>query len=222
MSRTTTANAPPLLRGRTRDEIRRYDLFKLLVALALLVNWLWFCRSPAVPAPDAGPAAAVSVPPAASAPATAASTPAPPAPATAAAPPPAVAVPATGAASPPAEVELERPPPAASGPGVPPLASLYFAFDRTELPADARATLADLTAYLRANPQARLGLSGFHDAFGDAAHNAELAKNRARAVREYLVGAGVDRAQLLMIRPQSTLGGDEPRQARRVDVYVAQ
>jgi K(+)-stimulated pyrophosphate-energized sodium pump len=209
MSRTTTASAPPLLRGRTRDEIRRYDLFKLLVALALLVNWLWFCRSPAVPAPEAGPTAAASAPPVASAPAPAA-------------PPPAAAAPAAGAASPPAEVELERPPPAASGPGVPALASLFFAFDRTELPADARATLADLTAYLRANPQARLGLSGFHDAFGDAGHNAELAKNRARAVREYLVGAGVDRAQLLMIKPQSTLGGDEPRQARRVDVYVAQ
>ncbi len=31
---------PPLINGRPLEQVRRYDLFKLLVALALLVLWL--------------------------------------------------------------------------------------------------------------------------------------------------------------------------------------
>lgn len=30
------------IRGRSLSEVRRYDLFKLLVALLLMVMWLWF------------------------------------------------------------------------------------------------------------------------------------------------------------------------------------
>jgi hypothetical protein len=29
------------IRGRSLDEVRRYDLFKLLVALLLLAFWFW-------------------------------------------------------------------------------------------------------------------------------------------------------------------------------------
>ncbi len=32
---------PTTIRGRSLSEVRRYDLFKLLVALALAVAWLW-------------------------------------------------------------------------------------------------------------------------------------------------------------------------------------
>jgi hypothetical protein len=31
---------PATIRGRSLDEVRRYDLFKLLVALLLMVTWL--------------------------------------------------------------------------------------------------------------------------------------------------------------------------------------
>jgi len=32
---------PPTIRGRSLAEVRRYDLFKLLVALLLMGTWLW-------------------------------------------------------------------------------------------------------------------------------------------------------------------------------------
>ncbi len=32
---------PTTIRGRSLHEVRRYDLFKLLVALLLTVTWLW-------------------------------------------------------------------------------------------------------------------------------------------------------------------------------------
>lgn len=32
---------PATIRGRNLVDVRRYDLFKLLVALLLMVTWLW-------------------------------------------------------------------------------------------------------------------------------------------------------------------------------------
>jgi hypothetical protein len=33
---------PDTINGRSLDQVRRLDLFKLLVALALLLAWLWW------------------------------------------------------------------------------------------------------------------------------------------------------------------------------------
>lgn len=35
-----------LINGRTTDEVRRYDVFKLVVAVALMINWLFFWAGP--------------------------------------------------------------------------------------------------------------------------------------------------------------------------------
>ena len=50
----------------------------------------------------------------------------------------------------------------------------------------------------KANAAAKLVISGYHDASGDPAQNAELAKQRAMAVRDALKTAGVaeDRIEL--------------------------
>ncbi|MCP5266242.1 MAG: OmpA family protein [Burkholderiaceae bacterium] len=55
------------INGRTLAEVRRYDLFKLLVALALFINWLFFCsggQEPPMPtgagAPTVQPASAAA------------------------------------------------------------------------------------------------------------------------------------------------------------------
>jgi K(+)-stimulated pyrophosphate-energized sodium pump len=66
-------------------------------------------------------------------------------------------------------------------------------------------------------------LSGFHDASGDPAKNAELAKNRARAAREMLVKAGVPEDRIIMVKPQQmSAGSPDDKAARRVDIYPAQ
>jgi outer membrane protein OmpA-like peptidoglycan-associated protein len=81
--------------------------------------------------------------------------------------------------------------------------------------------LADVQARLAQAPAgAKLVLSGFHDASGDPARNAELAKERAKAVRTALVAAGVDVARVALRKPESTMGGGTPEEARRVEVRL--
>ena len=63
-------------------------------------------------------------------------------------------------------------------------------------------------------------MSGFHDATGSAAKNAELAKQRAEAVRDALVADGVDSARVTLDKPMQSEGGGDPKQARRVEVHV--
>lgn len=101
------------------------------------------------------------------------------------------------------------------------LAKLTFELGSAALPADAAATLADVQGKLTMAPAgARLVLSGFHDASGDPAKNAELAKERAKAVRAALVAAGVDVARVALRKPESTTGGGTPEEARRVEVRL--
>jgi outer membrane protein OmpA-like peptidoglycan-associated protein len=63
-------------------------------------------------------------------------------------------------------------------------------------------------------------ISGFHDASGDPAQNAELAKNRALAVRHALEANGVAPDRLVMSKPAVTTGGGDPKEARRVELRV--
>jgi outer membrane protein OmpA-like peptidoglycan-associated protein len=77
-----------------------------------------------------------------------------------------------------------------------------------------------LLASARQARGARWLVSGYHDASGDAAANAELAKQRAFAVRDLLVSAGVDVASIELSKPMVTMGGDDAREARRVEVRL--
>jgi hypothetical protein len=62
-------------------------------------------------------------------------------------------------------------------------------------------------------------LSGFHDSRGNQAVNEEIAKNRAKSVREALKIAGIDEARIEMRKPESVNGGDLA-EAWRVEVSV--
>lgn len=100
--------------------------------------------------------------------------------------------------------------------------TLFFASGSAALPADAGVVLAAVRDVAAAQPGRNLLISGFHDATGDPVKNADLAKERAKAVREALVNAGVDRARLVMRKPESTTGeGDNP-QARRVEIRAVE
>jgi outer membrane protein OmpA-like peptidoglycan-associated protein len=101
-----------------------------------------------------------------------------------------------------------------------PMARLYFELGKAELPADALTQLAPLISAARDSKSARWVISGFHDASGDAAANAELAKQRAFAVRDLLVTAGVSAQAVELSKPAVTMGGADPREARRVDVTL--
>ncbi|MBL0919729.1 MAG: OmpA family protein [Hydrogenophaga sp.] len=94
----------------------------------------------------------------------------------------------------------------------------YFATGKADLAPGALVALAE--AITAAKGGARLALSGFHDATGDPAFNAELAKQRAFAVRDALTGAGVAESSLELKKPEVTTGTGANAEARRVEVVI--
>jgi K(+)-stimulated pyrophosphate-energized sodium pump len=109
--------------------------------------------------------------------------------------------------------------PAASPAATPAVAKIYFASGSKALPADAAKTLESVIAAAKGG--AKLAVSGFHDATGDKAKNEELAKERAKAVREALKAAGIAEDRIDMKKPEVVEGKGDNNEARRVEVSVA-
>ncbi|MCB1966366.1 MAG: OmpA family protein, partial [Candidatus Accumulibacter sp.] len=101
-----------------------------------------------------------------------------------------------------------------------PMATVYFEVGSAELPADVATTLDGIVVYARANPGAKLAISGFHDMSGSQYANAELAKNRALAVRDALQNVGIGEERFELRKPELTTGSGDPAEARRVEVTV--
>lgn len=97
---------------------------------------------------------------------------------------------------------------------------LLFDLDQATLQPDAPAQLVVAVKALADAPGKKLVVAGFHDPSGDAAHNAELAKRRAIAVRLALVAQGADGTLVLLRKPEQTALGGPPEEARRVEVRL--
>jgi len=97
---------------------------------------------------------------------------------------------------------------------------IYFELGSAALPPDASAILVRVADAARAQAGKVVQISGYHDASGDAARNAELAKERALAVRHALEANGVATDHLVMDKPIVTTGGANAREARRVDLRL--
>ncbi|WP_158937146.1 cytochrome c oxidase subunit II [Burkholderia sp. S171] len=119
-------------------------------------------------------------------------------------------------AAPAASAASDAAAPAASLP-----ASVYFETGKNGLPADAASAIQAAADYAKAHPDAKLTLSGFTDATGSAAKNAELAKTRAQAVRDALKAAGVAEDRIILKKPETITGGADAREARRVEISPA-
>lgn len=100
------------------------------------------------------------------------------------------------------------------------LVMLYFAVGEAALPANSADALTKVKTAIVEKEGVIVLLSGFHDETGDAASNAELAKNRALAVKTALVAAGVPAEKVLLRKPAVTVGSGSPEEARRVEVRV--
>ena len=98
---------------------------------------------------------------------------------------------------------------------------VYFANASSALPAGADKGVAELVAAFKAKPAGKLTLSGYVDASGDAAKNAELAKLRAFAVRDALKAAGVAEDKIELKKPEDvTAGATSAVEGRRVEVSL--
>lgn len=96
--------------------------------------------------------------------------------------------------------------------------TVYFDFDSYDIREDARPVLSEAAQLMRRYPQVSLRLEGHCDERGTAEYNLALGEKRADAVRDYLVGLGVERSRLSTVsfgkeRPAAT-GHDEQSWAR--------
>jgi K(+)-stimulated pyrophosphate-energized sodium pump len=93
----------------------------------------------------------------------------------------------------------------------------YFASGKSDLPNGAAAALAGVMKGVAEGKKAVV--SGYHDATGDPAKNAELAKQRAFAVRDALKAGGVDETKIELKKPEQINAGSSA-DARRVEVTL--
>lgn len=94
----------------------------------------------------------------------------------------------------------------------------YFASGKADLAANAVEALG--AAIKAAADGKKLLLSGYHDATGDAAANAELAKVRALTVQAALVAAGVAETAIELKKPEVLTGSGDNAEARRVELSI--
>ena len=94
----------------------------------------------------------------------------------------------------------------------------YFASGKADLAAGAGEALQDVIKEVKAGR--KLVISGFHDATGNADKNAELARQRAVAVRDALKAAGVTEQQIDLKKPEQMTASGSNAEARRVEVSV--
>jgi K(+)-stimulated pyrophosphate-energized sodium pump len=175
-------------------------LIKIINIVALLIVPLMMkLHGGEVPVAPAAPVAAVAV----AASGAAASAVAAPAAATS----PAAAAPAAPAAVDEASVKVEN--------GV---VKFYFASGKADVATGGAAALADVIKAVAGGKKAVI--SGYHDASGDPAKNAELAKQRAMNVRDALKAAGVAEDKVELKKPEQAKVDGPAAEARRVEVAV--
>ena len=94
----------------------------------------------------------------------------------------------------------------------------YFASGKSDVAPGGSQALADIVAGVGSGKRAVI--SGFHDASGDPAQNAELAKQRALAVAALLKAAGVADDKIELKKPEQMVGDGPAQLARRVEVAL--
>ncbi len=79
------------------------------------------------------------------------------------------------------------------------LGDVFFAFDRSDLSSDSRATLADNADVLRSNPDVTVSIQGHCDERGTVEYNLGLGERRASSVRNYLMSLGISGSRIQTI-----------------------
>ena len=94
-----------------------------------------------------------------------------------------------------------------------PLKDAFFDFDKSALRDDQKAALTEDVAWLKGNAGAKVLIEGHCDERGTAEYNLGLGERRAKAVKDYLIAAGIAAERISIIsygkeRP-FVLGHDE-------------
>lgn len=95
---------------------------------------------------------------------------------------------------------------------------LYFATGKADLAVGAQDALKPIAEGAAAGRKAVI--SGYTDSTGNAETNAKLSKERAFAVRDALLAAGVPEGSIELRKPASDTGSGSKDEARRVEVVL--
>jgi peptidoglycan-associated lipoprotein len=68
---------------------------------------------------------------------------------------------------------------------------VFFDFDKSNIRDDQKAALNDDVAWLKANARAKITVEGHCDERGTSEYNLGLGERRAKAVKDYLIAAGL-------------------------------
>jgi len=86
------------------------------------------------------------------------------------------------------------------------LATVFFAYNSNDLDDAAKATLQANATWLKAHPKYVVQIGGHCDDRGSIGYNVALGDRRAQAVKDYLIGLGVNGASLVAI----SFGEEQP------------
>ncbi len=106
------------------------------------------------------------------------------------------------------------------------LNNVHFEFDRYDLLPDSRNLLSKVAKSLMDQPNVKLEVAGHTDSLGSDGYNLELSKQRAAAVRRYLVSQGVTAGNIYSkgygeLQPVASNATEEGRAAnRRVEIHL--
>lgn len=76
------------------------------------------------------------------------------------------------------------------------LNNIFFDYDKYELLPQSKSDLDNLIDFLTLNPQVKIEIGGHTDNTGNESYNQLLSENRAKAVHDYLLHAGIQKARL--------------------------
>lgn len=97
---------------------------------------------------------------------------------------------------------------------------VFFDIGKADIGAAGVEAIGKALALVNASPTRKVVLSGFHDLSGDPVKNAELAKDRAKAVCEALKAQGLAADRVMLRKPAETGAGGAPEEARRVEIRL--
>lgn len=104
--------------------------------------------------------------------------------------------------------------------------NLFFALNQTKLLPQSRKSLGQLYSFLDANPAIKIRVVGHTDNTGTAAVNQRISEGRARNIRDYMIGLGIDPERVQSAgkgMSEPIVPNDTPehmQQNRRVEIVI--
>ena len=98
--------------------------------------------------------------------------------------------------------------------------NIHFDFDKSDIKPQYESVLNEIASVMKRNPMQQLRIHGHTDSIGTEAYNQGLSERRARSAEQYLIGKGVDPANLSIMghsfrRPIATNETDAGRAQNR-------